>query len=83
MGAHCHDDFGMAVANSIAALKAGANEIHVTVNGIGERAGNAALEEIVVALKLLYKVETSVKTKRLYDTSLLVSRITGISVQPN
>ncbi|RLE41398.1 2-isopropylmalate synthase [Candidatus Woesearchaeota archaeon] len=83
LGAHCHDDFGMAVANSIAALKAGANEIHVTVNGIGERAGNAALEEIVVALKLLYNVETSVKTERLYDTSLLVSRLTGIPVQPN
>ncbi len=83
LGVHCHDDFGMAVANSIAALKAGANEIHVTVNGIGERAGNAALEEIVVALKLLYNVETSVKTERLYDTSLLVSRLTGISVQPN
>lgn len=83
LGAHCHDDFGMAVANSIAALKAGANEVHVTVNGLGERAGNAALEEIIVSLKLLYNVETSIETKSLYDTSLLVSRLTGISVQPN
>jgi len=83
LGAHCHDDFGMAVANSIAALKAGADEVHVTVNGLGERAGNAALEEVIVSLKLLYNVETSIKTEKLYDTSLLVSRLTGISVQPN
>ena len=83
LGAHCHDDFGMAVANSIAALKAGADEVHVTMNGLGERAGNAALEEVVVSLKLLYGVETSIKTEGLYDTSLLVSRLTGIPVQPN
>jgi len=83
LGAHCHDDFGMAVANSIAALKAGANEVHVTVNGLGERAGNAALEEVVVSLKLLYNIETSIKTESLYDTSLLVSRLTGMPVQPN
>ena len=80
---HCHDDFGMAVANSIAALRAGANEVHTTVNGLGERAGNAALEEIVVALKLLYNVETSIKSELLYETSILVSRVTGMSVQPN
>jgi len=83
LGAHCHDDFGMAVANSIAALKAGADEVHVTMNGLGERAGNAALEEVVVSLKLLYGVETSIKTERLYDASLLVSRLTGIPIQPN
>jgi len=83
LGAHCHDDFGMAAANSIAALQAGVDEVHVTVNGLGERAGNAALEEVAVSLKLLYGVETSIKTDRLYDTSLLVSRLTGISVQPN
>jgi D-citramalate synthase len=83
LGVHCHDDFGMAVANSIAALRAGAEEVHVTVNGLGERAGNAALEEVVVSLKLLYNIETSVKTERLYDTSLLFSRLTGIPVQPN
>ncbi len=80
---HCHDDFGMAVANSIASLRAGVCEVHVTVNGLGERAGNAALEELVVALKLLYNVETSIKLNLLYDTSMLVSRLTGIPVQPN
>jgi len=83
LGVHCHDDFGMAVANSIAALKAGAEEVHVTINGLGERAGNAALEEVAVSLKLLYNVETSIKTEKLYDTSLLASRLTGITVQPN
>jgi len=81
--AHCHDDFGMAVANSLASLQAGAKEVHATVNGLGERAGNAALEEIVVALKLLYNVETSVRLDRLYETSMLVSRLTGIPTQPN
>ena len=83
LGAHCHDDFGMAVANSMAALRAGAEEVHVTVNGLGERAGNAALEEVLVSLKLLYNVETAVRTEHLYDTSFLVSRVTGILVQPN
>ncbi|MCS7120101.1 MAG: 2-isopropylmalate synthase [Nitrososphaerota archaeon] len=83
IGVHCHDDFGMAVANSIAALRAGADEVHVTVNGLGERAGNAALEEIAVSLKLLYNVETGIITEKLYDLSLLVSRLTGIPVQPN
>jgi D-citramalate synthase len=83
ISAHCHDDFGMAVANSITALKSGADEIHVTINGLGERAGNAALEEIATALKAIYKVETSIKTARLYEVSSLVSRLTGIPVQPN
>jgi len=83
LGVHCHDDFGMATANSIAALRAGAEEVHVTVNGLGERAGNAALEEVVTSLKLVYKVNTAIKTEHLYDTSLLVSRLTGIPVQPN
>jgi D-citramalate synthase len=82
-GVHCHDDFGMAVANSIAALRAGAKEIHATVNGLGERAGNAALEELVVALKLLYNVDTSVKLDLLYETSMLVSRLTEVPIQPN
>jgi len=80
---HCHNDFGMAVANSIAALKAGANQFHATVNGLGERAGNASLEEIVVALKALYGLELHIKTERLYSTSQLVSRLTGIALQPN
>jgi D-citramalate synthase len=81
--AHCHDDFGMAVANSISSLKAGVEEVHATVNGLGERAGNAALEEIAVALKILYNIDTSVKLDLLYDTSMLVSRVTGIPIQPN
>jgi D-citramalate synthase len=80
---HCHDDFGMAVANSIAALRAGAKEVHATINGLGERAGNAALEEIVVTLKLLYNVDTSIKLDLLYETSMFVSRLTGVPVQPN
>lgn len=80
---HCHNDFGMAVANSVAALRAGANQVHATINGLGERAGNAALEEIAVTLKLLYGVETPIKTELLYTTSRLVARLTGISVQPN
>ena len=80
---HCHDDFGMAVANSVTALRAGANQVHATINGLGERAGNAALEEIVVALKLIYGVETSIKTELLYSTSRLVARLTGVPVQPN
>lgn len=80
---HCHDDFGMAVANSIMSLKGGAKEVHATINGLGERAGNAALEELGVTLKLLYNVETSIKLNLLYETSLLVSRLTRIPVQPN
>ncbi len=83
IGVHCHNDFGMAVANSIAALGSGAEEIHATINGLGERAGNASLEEIVVSLKALYNVETAIKTELLYSTSQLVSRLTGILVQPN
>jgi D-citramalate synthase len=82
-GVHCHDDFGLAVANTLAALRAGAEIAHVTVNGLGERAGNAALEEVVVALKLQYGVDTSIKTEMLYDVSMLVSRLTGVLVQPN
>ena len=80
---HCHNDFGMAVANSIAALRAGCSEVHCTINGLGERAGNASLEEIVVALKNLYSIDVGLKTELLYSTSQLVSRLTGIMVQPN
>ena len=83
LGVHCHNDFGMAVANSVAALGSGAEEVHATINGLGERAGNASLEEIVVALKALYDIDTSIKTELLYSTSQLVSRLTGILVQPN
>ncbi len=83
VGVHCHNDFGMAVANSVAALGAGAEEVHATINGLGERAGNAALEEIVITLRSLYKLDLSIKTELLYSTSQLVSRLTGILVQPN
>ena len=83
IGVHCHNDFGMAVANTVAALGAGAEEAHATINGLGERAGNASLEEVVVTLKSLYKLDLNIKTELLYGTSQLVSRLTGIHVQPN
>ncbi len=83
---HCHDDLGLAVANSLAAVEAGARQVECTVNGLGERAGNAALEEIVMALKTrhdYYRCQTSINTKKLYPTSHLVSNITGMKVQRN
>ncbi|MEM3386358.1 MAG: 2-isopropylmalate synthase [Nitrososphaerales archaeon] len=80
---HCHNDFGLAVANSIAAVEAGASEVHVTVNGLGERAGNASLEEVVMALHNLYMKKTKINTKLIYETSRLVSKLTGVIVQPN
>jgi D-citramalate synthase len=83
LSVHCHDDFGLAVANSIIALKCGADQAHVTVNGLGERAGNASLEEVVVALKANYNVNLTIKAELLYETSRLVSRITEFPLQPN
>jgi len=80
---HCHDDFGMAVANSLAAVEAGATQVHATINGLGERAGNAALEELVMALHMIYKLKTRVNSRLLYSTSRMVSALTGISVQAN
>jgi len=80
---HCHNDFGMAVANTVAALRAGANQFHATINGLGERAGNASLEEIVVSLMALYKLKLNIKTTKLYSISQFVSRLTGVYVQPN
>ena len=83
---HCHDDLGLAVANSLSAIRAGAEQVEVTVNGIGERAGNAALEEVVVALdtrKDFYGVETGVRLEEIARTSRLVSHLTGIEVPPN
>lgn len=80
---HCHDDFGLATANTVAALSAGASQAHVTVNGVGERAGNTALEEVVVVLKSLYGVNTRISLENLYPTSKLVSRLMGIPVAPN
>jgi 2-isopropylmalate synthase len=83
---HCHNDLGLAVANSLAAVEAGARQVECTVNGIGERAGNAALEEIVMALKVRgdrLDYETAVNTPEIYRASQLLSRITGIHPQPN
>ncbi len=80
---HCHNDFGIAVANSLAAVEAGAREVQCTVNGLGERAGNADLEEIVMALTSIYGVKTNIKTEYLYETSKLVERLTGIRMPPN
>jgi 2-isopropylmalate synthase len=86
VSAHCHDDLGLGVANSIAAIKAGATQIECTINGIGERAGNAALEEIVMALKTrkdFYNASTNIDTKQIMRSSNLLTRITGVKVQPN
>jgi len=80
---HCHDDFGLATSNTIAALRAGAREAHVTINGIGERAGNTALEEVAMSLEALFGLKTKINSKALYTTSRLVSRMTGIPVAPN
>ena len=80
---HCHDDFGMAVANSLAAVEAGATQVHATINGLGERAGNAALEELVMALHMIYKLKTGINARLLYSTSRMVSTLTGIFVQAN
>ena len=83
LSVHCHDDLGMAVANSVAALRAGADEFHATINGIGERAGNASLEEIALVLSQLYKVHLPLKLEKTYEISRLVSRTTKVLVQPN
>lgn len=83
---HCHNDLGLAVANSLAAIEVGARQIECTVNGIGERAGNTAMEEIVMALKTrknIYGVETTLNTKQIMTTSKMLTNITGVSVQPN
>jgi D-citramalate synthase len=83
LSVHCHDDFGLALANSIIALQWGADQAHVTMNGLGERAGNASLEELAVVLKAQYGVNLGIKTKMIYETSRLVSRITDFPLQPN
>lgn len=83
---HCHDDLGLALANSLAAVTAGARQVECTVNGIGERAGNAALEEVVMALKTrrdVFHLDVGINTKHLYSTSRMVSRLTGMPVPPN
>ncbi len=83
---HCHNDLGLAVANSLAAVEAGAGQVECTINGLGERAGNCSLEEIVMALRTrndFYHAETKIASKRLVPTSRLVSNVTGINVQRN
>ncbi|PHP45790.1 2-isopropylmalate synthase [Methanosarcinales archaeon ex4572_44] len=80
---HCHNDFGLAAANTITALRAGASEAHVTVNGLGERAGNAPLEEVVIILETLYSHRTGIKCDELYPLSRLVSRLTNMPVSHN
>ena len=83
---HCHNDLGMAVANSLAAVEAGAGQVECTINGLGERAGNCSLEEVVMALRTrhdFYHAYTNVVTQRLVPTSRLVANITGIQVQRN
>ncbi|HSL50913.1 MAG TPA: 2-isopropylmalate synthase, partial [Candidatus Deferrimicrobiaceae bacterium] len=83
---HCHNDLGQAVANSLAGIRAGARQVECAVNGIGERAGNASLEEIVMALRTrrdFFEAETQVRTEEIFKTSRLLSHITGVHVQPN
>ncbi|MDR3139752.1 MAG: 2-isopropylmalate synthase [Treponema sp.] len=83
---HVHNDLGLAVANSLAAIEHGADQIECTINGIGERAGNASLEEIVMALRVrrdYLKADTRIDTTQIYGTSRLVSQVTGVKVQPN
>lgn len=84
---HCHNDLGLAVANSLSAVKNGARQVECTINGIGERAGNASLEEIVMGLKVRQDsfggVKTSIRTEEIYNTSRLVSKLTGFAIAPN
>ncbi len=86
ISAHCHNDLGMAVANALAAVEAGARQVECTINGIGERAGNASLEEIVMAMRVRpdrYPYETGVVSEQIFGASQMLSEITGVPVQPN
>ena len=86
LSVHCHNDLGLAVANSIAAVLSGADQVECTINGIGERAGNASLEELVMGLKVrsdYFNIETKIDTTQIYSVSRLVSQVTGIKLQPN
>ncbi|MHC1728123.1 MAG: 2-isopropylmalate synthase [Syntrophobacteraceae bacterium] len=86
LSVHCHDDLGLAVANSIAAIRNGADQVECTINGLGERAGNASLEEIVMVLKTRfdnYQASTGIDTREIYRTSRMVSRLMNVPVQPN
>jgi 2-isopropylmalate synthase len=86
VSAHCHDDLGLAVANSLAAIQAGVDQVECTINGIGERAGNAALEEIVMAMRVrseLFDAETGIDPSEIGATSRLVERLTAYRIAPN
>jgi 2-isopropylmalate synthase len=86
ISAHCHNDLGLAVANALAAIEAGARQVECTINGIGERAGNASLEEIVMAMRVRpdrYPYETGIAAEQLFSASQMLSEITGVPVQPN
>lgn len=86
LAVHCHNDLGLGVANTLAALKAGVTQIECTINGIGERAGNAALEEIIMAIntrKDCYEYETGINTRQLYRSSRMLSTITGVAINPS
>ena len=86
LSVHCHNDLGLAVANTLSAVRQGAQQVEVTINGVGERAGNASLEEVVMALKTrqaFYKKQTAINSKEIIPTSRMVSRMMGIPVQPN
>jgi len=86
LSVHCHNDLGLAVANSLAAVRNGAQQIECTINGIGERAGNASLEEIVMSMRTrptIFQAHTEINTKEIYRTSRMVSRLMNIPVQPN
>jgi 2-isopropylmalate synthase len=79
---HCHNDFGLAVANTIAAVESGASQVQVTINGLGERAGNADLAQTVMIMESIYRIKTGIKKELLVETSRLVSRFSGISIPP-
>jgi 2-isopropylmalate synthase len=86
ISAHCHNDLGLAVANALAAVEAGARQVECTINGIGERAGNASLEEIVMAMRVRpdrYPFDTGIASEQLFSASQMLSEITGVPVQPN
>jgi 2-isopropylmalate synthase len=86
LSVHCHNDLGLAVANSVTAIRSGAQQVECTINGIGERAGNASLEEIVMTLRTrptVFQAHTDINTKEIYRTSRMVSRLMNIPVQPN
>jgi 2-isopropylmalate synthase len=80
---HCHNDFGLAVANTVAGVKAGAEQVHTTINGLGERAGNASMEQTVMILTAMYKIKTGIKLRLLKETSRLVEKYSMIKLMPN